>query len=491
MSAQFDPRQVEAAIVDAQTSTRRAIRTVLQKMGVSAIREYTDPSELIEQTDSTVNLLLVDIALHDGMGYELLSSIRSRAIGCDIPIIVVSGYADRADIVKSSSLGADEFVVKPFPAGAIQDKIEAVLNNYFEPSPLKLALREGDLALTHKEIESAKRCYHKALEIEPKSARIRYSLALADYRLGNHTQALSILEKNTRDNPAYVANYRLLADLHLQAGSKIKGAQYLKMELELNPKQAVRQTIMGELLSLEGRHEEAIQYYRNAYNDNPRKKQPIINLAKSYAELRRFDKCFLFLSRHRKTWPEDPEPLKVASMLNLSERDVHLKEQWLRDFVLRNPSDLQFQVYLAKFCLERGKVEEARKVCTKISLQKSNSLEELRVRALLASYFNNHEELVFLLKKLVEQDPVVEELNCLAESLFALEQVGQGIGFLERALRIDPTFELALFNLARGFFMSRQYVKALLVCSRCPNLSSEAKNLRAKCRDQLQKRRSS
>lgn len=69
-------------------------------------------------------LILLDLKLPDVDGYSLLAQIKQKPDFSDIPIIVVSAFAFRADQERAMSLGARHYFVKPVDLNALVKKIE-------------------------------------------------------------------------------------------------------------------------------------------------------------------------------------------------------------------------------------------------------------------------------------------------------------------------------------------------------------------------------
>ena len=71
------------------------------------------------------DLVLLDVMLPDGSGFELLRELRSDS--AKLPVIMLTARGDEADRVLGLELGADDYVVKPFSARELVARIRAVL----------------------------------------------------------------------------------------------------------------------------------------------------------------------------------------------------------------------------------------------------------------------------------------------------------------------------------------------------------------------------
>jgi two-component system, OmpR family, response regulator RegX3 len=123
----------------------------------------------LELTDRELpDLVLLDVMLPDGSGYDVCRRLRERS---RVPIIMLTARGEETDRVVGLELGADDYVVKPFSAREVAARIRAVLRRAdaeapaagegpLEVGPLRLdpdrrsaRLDGGDLELTRKEFE--------------------------------------------------------------------------------------------------------------------------------------------------------------------------------------------------------------------------------------------------------------------------------------------------------------------------------------------------
>jgi len=74
------------------------------------------------------DLILMDINMPDIDGYEALKSLKADEKYTDIPVIFVTGNSDRESVVKGLSLGAVDYVIKPFTSTKLVESIESHLN---------------------------------------------------------------------------------------------------------------------------------------------------------------------------------------------------------------------------------------------------------------------------------------------------------------------------------------------------------------------------
>jgi len=74
------------------------------------------------------DLILLDVNMPDIDGYETIKSLKSDERHSEIPVIFLTGNSDRESVVKGLSLGAADYVVKPYNAAKLIESIESHLN---------------------------------------------------------------------------------------------------------------------------------------------------------------------------------------------------------------------------------------------------------------------------------------------------------------------------------------------------------------------------
>jgi two-component system response regulator RegX3 len=99
--------------------------------------------ELAEQVRP--ELVLLDVMLPDGSGYDVCRELRRRS---DVPIIMLTARGEETDRIVGLEVGADDYVVKPFSARELIARVRAVLRRTArEPQAGDDAIAIGDVRL--------------------------------------------------------------------------------------------------------------------------------------------------------------------------------------------------------------------------------------------------------------------------------------------------------------------------------------------------------
>lgn len=74
--------------------------------------------------DGKYDLLILDVSLPDGTGFELCRKVRQVS---KVPIIFLTASDDEIDIVMGLDMGGDDYITKPFKLGVLMSRINAIL----------------------------------------------------------------------------------------------------------------------------------------------------------------------------------------------------------------------------------------------------------------------------------------------------------------------------------------------------------------------------
>lgn len=105
-----------------------------------------ETAKCVEEADRLLakedySLVLLDIALPDGDGFDLCRRIKRES---RIPVIFLTAKEEETDVVKGLDLGADDYVIKPFRNRELVSRIRGVLRRSGKGNPV---LRCGDISV--------------------------------------------------------------------------------------------------------------------------------------------------------------------------------------------------------------------------------------------------------------------------------------------------------------------------------------------------------
>ncbi len=125
-------------LVDDEPAIVGVIRERLEREGFSVTTAADGETALDALAAASYALLLLDIGLPGIDGFEVLR--RLRAMGQDLPVILLTARGDEIDRVVGLELGADDYVVKPFSARELAARTRALLRRTAEIAQLRARL---------------------------------------------------------------------------------------------------------------------------------------------------------------------------------------------------------------------------------------------------------------------------------------------------------------------------------------------------------------
>jgi two-component system response regulator RegX3 len=148
---QFERRNI--LLVEDEESITVPLADALRREGFEpqVAGTATEALELAQSREP--DLVLLDVMLPDGSGFDVCRELRSRS---QVPIIMLTARGDEADRVAGLEAGADDYVVKPFSAREVAARIRAVLRRS-SPQPEETGgpLRVGKVSLDPASHEAA------------------------------------------------------------------------------------------------------------------------------------------------------------------------------------------------------------------------------------------------------------------------------------------------------------------------------------------------
>lgn len=116
-------------VVDDFATMRRIVRNLLKDLGFNNVEEAEDGQDaLTKLQQSAVDFVISDWNMPNMDGLQLLTEIRNSAAWKSIPVLMVTAEAKKENIIAAAQAGASGYVVKPFTAAILEEK----LNKIFE-----------------------------------------------------------------------------------------------------------------------------------------------------------------------------------------------------------------------------------------------------------------------------------------------------------------------------------------------------------------------
>ena len=115
-------------VVDDFSTMRRIIRNFLNDLGYTNILEADDGKTALPKLKAgEVDFLITDWNMPGMQGLELLRLVRGDPATKKLPVLMVTAEAKREQIVEAAQAGVNGYVVKPFTAATLKEKIDKIL----------------------------------------------------------------------------------------------------------------------------------------------------------------------------------------------------------------------------------------------------------------------------------------------------------------------------------------------------------------------------
>lgn len=114
-------------IVDDFSTMRRIIKNLLRDLGFTNTAEADDGATALPMLQSgSFDFLVTDWNMPIMSGLDLLREVRADENLKHLPVLMVTAEAKRDQIIAAAQAGVNGYVVKPFTAQALKDKIEKI-----------------------------------------------------------------------------------------------------------------------------------------------------------------------------------------------------------------------------------------------------------------------------------------------------------------------------------------------------------------------------
>ena len=114
-------------VVDDYKTMIRIIRNLLKQLGFEDVDDAADGSEALAKLgERKYGLVISDWNMEPMTGYELLKQVRDNPELQGIPFIMVTAEAKSENVIAAKKAGVNNYIVKPFNAQTLKDKIEEV-----------------------------------------------------------------------------------------------------------------------------------------------------------------------------------------------------------------------------------------------------------------------------------------------------------------------------------------------------------------------------
>lgn len=125
-------KNLKFLVVDDFSTMRRIVRNLLKELGYTNVDEAEDGVVALQKLRGGGNFQFVvtDWNMPNMTGIELLKSIRADDTLKHLPVMMITAEAKKENIIEAAQNGASGYIVKPFTAATLEEKMSKIFEKY-------------------------------------------------------------------------------------------------------------------------------------------------------------------------------------------------------------------------------------------------------------------------------------------------------------------------------------------------------------------------
>ncbi len=124
-------KNLKFLVVDDFSTMRRIVRNLLKELGYTNVDEAEDGAVGLQKLKGgNFQFVVTDWNMPVMTGIELLKAIRADATLKNLPVLMITAEAKKENIVEAAQSGASGYIVKPFTAATLEEKLNKIFEKY-------------------------------------------------------------------------------------------------------------------------------------------------------------------------------------------------------------------------------------------------------------------------------------------------------------------------------------------------------------------------
>jgi two-component system chemotaxis response regulator CheY len=121
-------------VVDDMATMRKVIKNMLNQMGLKNVSEADDGKTALPliqnayQAGDPFEFIMSDWNMPGMTGLDLLKTLKASNEFKDVPFLMITAEAEQQSVIAAVKAGVTNFIVKPFSAQILRDKIDKIFN---------------------------------------------------------------------------------------------------------------------------------------------------------------------------------------------------------------------------------------------------------------------------------------------------------------------------------------------------------------------------
>ncbi len=124
-------KNLKFLVVDDFSTMRRIVRNLLKELGYTNVEEAEDGVVALQRLKAGgIQFVVTDWNMPNMTGIELLKAVRADDSLKHLPVLMITAEAKKENIVEAAQNGASGYIVKPFTAATLEEKMNKVFEKY-------------------------------------------------------------------------------------------------------------------------------------------------------------------------------------------------------------------------------------------------------------------------------------------------------------------------------------------------------------------------
>ncbi len=457
---------LKAVVIDDQLNMRKAVNRILEKTGQFTVEDFPNARDAISFLKThSVDIVITDIYMQQGDGFEVLAFIRNRTMQNDIPVLFFSGEATKEDIIRSVDLGVSDYILKPFETNDIIQKVITLIDKYKHPPEDIKTLRNAEKLYLNEKYQEAKNEFLKIINGGKLSAQLMCGLALAESKLGNVTKSLEYIKEAIKINSMYFPAYSTAADILLSLKRKTEAIPYLEKELKINAKQPHRRILLADLYLEQKKTESsdlALSHMKLALQDSPSDEIVLLKYADIMKIMGNFEKSVHYCMKARRQNPSSTKSIMQLANMYISEGKEIKAVGLFTDLINKNSN--QYDIYLCRSKIYE-KMEDFEKAMSDLNKIPTTNhhlrVEVLKAKGRVFAKMNKLPDAIAACEEVASMEPTADNLARVGLLFIRMKNYRSALGWYEQSTIMEPNHSKYIYNLGCCYEALRDKAKAI------------------------------
>lgn len=458
---------LRVVVIDDQLNMRKALFRIFDKTGNYEVEDFGNAKDAIAWLKMhSADLVITDIYMPFGDGFEVLAYIRGRAMQNDIPVLFISGEATKEDIVRSVDLGVSDYILKPFEAQDIIQKAVGIVEKYRNPPENIKKLRHAETLFFNAKYEEAKVEFESINANSKPTARSLIGLAQTEAKLGDISGAMEHVNQAIENNSMYYPAYSTGADILIADKKRVEAIPFLAEELKINGKQIHRRVMLADIYlensKTPGYQDKAMEQMKLALQDNPTDESLLLRFAEIMWATGNKEKAAHYCMKARRQNPDSTKSLMQLANMYLQDGHPIKAVNLFSDILNKNVN--QYDVYLcrAKIFDKMGEAEKAIADLNKIPKTVVGlRLEVLKVKGRIYSKMGKIPDAIVACEEVANMEPTADNLARVGLLFIRMKNYRSALGWYEQSTLMEPDHSKYIYNLGCCYEALRDKKKAI------------------------------